>query len=183
MDHSLTFLIQKCDIPNSSLSVYDNCQLPVSLSISASSPKQQRKLDDHTNQFEANGGFYPMNPQLVSPYLMRKQPDNYHASNEETDNESASAVVNNKDAKSSDRGTVDDEFQLSQASKFNRQDDEFETDKHRDSTESPEYMMSHFSPEELHNSSASLIPNYYLVNLPVLISFLIICVFKQNKVI
>lgn len=164
MDHSLTFLIQKCNFLDSSLSVYDNCQLPAELT--ASSPAQ-RKLDDvePINRFDSNGGFYPINPQLVAgSYLSSKQQEgNYHASsNEEVDRGESSSPASNREAKSvdgksGDTHSVDDEFQLNQANRFNRQDDEFETDKHRDySTESPEYMMSHFSPEELHNAGHPL---------------------------
>lgn len=149
MDHSLTFLIQKCNFLDSSLSVYDNCQLPAELTVGSPA---QRKLDDaeQINRFDSNGGFYPINPQHVAgPY--RQPESNFHGSSNEDGGESSSPA-SNREAKS-----VDDEFQVNPTNRFNRQDDEFETDKHRDySTESPEYMMSHFSPEELHNAGHRL---------------------------
>ena len=153
MDHSLTFLIQKCNFLDSSLSVYDNCQLPAELTVG--SPAQRKVDDEQGGRFDSTGGFYPINPQLANPYLAgKKQPEsNYHGHEDGESGESATA--SNREAKSVDGkhgDSVDDEFQLNAGNRFNRQDDEFETDKHRDySTESPEYMMSHFSPEELHN--------------------------------
>ena len=170
MDHSLTFLIRKCHSDGTSNN-YENCQLN-NLELASISSPSQRKLDDHlaSNRFEANNGFYPINhpTQLTNPYLAKKQDANYQASSEETETNSDSATVN-REAKSVDKNLddVDNEFQLNnQATRFNRQDDEFETDKHRDfTTESPEYMMSHMhlSPEELHNHCSNLIVNHYLI--------------------
>src|SRR5699024_5098556 len=112
---------------DSSLSVYDNCQLPAELTVG---PPAQRKLDDaeQINRFDSNGGFYPINPQHVAgPY--RQPESNFHgSSNEEGESRGeSSSPASNREAKS-----VDDEFQVNQANRFNRQDDEFETDKHRD---------------------------------------------------
>ena len=168
MDHSLTFLIQKCNFLDSSLSVYDNCQLPAELTVSSPA---QRKLDEaeQGSHFDSTGGFYPINPQLAGPYAAKKQSESNFHLNEDGDLAEATSTPSNREGKSADEKhgdlhSSDDELQLNQASRFNRQDDEFETDKHRDySTESPEYMMSHFSPEELHNTGQLLSSTTHLI--------------------
>lgn len=171
MDHSLTFLIKKCDTDYKFLKD-TNCQLPNELTLNSPT---QRKLDDldQTNQFDSSGGFYPVNPiNQINPQLM----NSYSVARKQSETsedliDSTNPATVNRESKSADK--LDDEFQLNQANRFNRQDDEFETDKHRDySTESPEYMMSHFSPGELHNHSYRLMFNSYLIHLIIFISLI-----------
>lgn len=165
MDHSLTFLIHKCNSPIHALSHYDNCQIPNVLTALPT----HRKLEDQVSNpsYDQNGGFYPINPQLVSPYLIKKSKNNYQASNEEIENESTTTVDNDPISRQPRvENTVEDEFQLNQASRFNRQDDDLETEKSREySTMSPEYMIPQFSPQELHNKGHSLALNSNVIHL------------------